>query len=99
LRACTSADLKGGDAAANWSAIRAVFDGRDAGPHRSALVLQCGLALHIAARCPSLESGIRAAGDAIDSGRARDWLERLARFAAQSRVPDPAPAGPAGAAA
>jgi anthranilate phosphoribosyltransferase len=99
LRACTSADLKGGDAAANCSALRAVFDGHDAGPHRSALVLQCGLALHIAGRCPSVESGIHAAGDAIDSGRARDWLEGLARFAAQRGVPDPSLAGQSGAAA
>ncbi len=100
LRACTSADLKGGDAAANWAAIRAVFDGLDAGPHRSALVLQCGLALHIAGRSPSLAMGIRAAGDTIDSGRARDWLSGLTKFAAESAAPAaPAAVPPSGTAA
>lgn len=87
LRACASADLKGGDAAANWAAIRAVFDGVDSGPHRDALVLQCGLALYIAGRSDSPAAGVRAAGEAIDSGRARDWLLGLTRYAAQAAGP------------
>jgi anthranilate phosphoribosyltransferase len=81
LPPCQSADLKGGDAAHNLAAMRAVFEGRDRGPHRAALALQCGLALHIAARAASIDSGIAAAGAAIDSGRARAWLEGLERFA------------------
>lgn len=99
LPACRSADLKGGDAAANWVAIRDVFEGRDAGPHRSALVLQCGLALHIAGRSESVAAGISAAGAAIDSGRARDWLRGLTEFAALSGVAGTSPRGTGGAAA
>ena len=102
LRSCTSEDLKGGDAAANCAAMRAVFAGRDAGPHRDALVLQCGLALYIAGRSASVAAGIRAGGEALDSGRARDWLGRLERFSAQraggvpvtDNVPPPATGAP-----
>jgi anthranilate phosphoribosyltransferase len=46
-------------------------------------VLQCGLALHIAGRSASVAEGIRAGEDALDSGRARDWLGRIERFSAQ----------------
>ena len=81
---CTSADLKGGDAAANLAALNAVFDGRDRGAHRAALILQCGLALFIAGRAASIASGIETAGAAIDRGRARQWLQELQRFAAAS---------------
>ena len=84
LSPCTSADLKGGDAAVNLRALQAVFDARDRGPHRAALTLQCGLALFIAGRAASIRSGIDIAAAAIDSGRARHWLERLRQFAAQS---------------
>jgi len=87
LPRCTAADLKGGDAAANLAALHAVFEGRDRGPHRAALILQCGLALFIAGRVASIASGIDIAGGAIDSGQARRWLQRLQRFAALSATP------------
>ena len=83
LAQCTAADLKGGDAAANLAALKDVFRARDLGPHRAALVLQCGLALSIAGRSPSIAAGIDSANAALDSGRALDWLQRLEAFAAQ----------------
>jgi len=94
LQPCSSEDLRGGDAGANCRAMRAVFAGHDAGPHRSALVLQCGLALYIAGRSASPAAGIHTAGEALDSGRARAWLGRLEQFSAQAAgaVPPPAPA-------
>jgi anthranilate phosphoribosyltransferase len=84
LPPCKSADLAGGDAAANVSALDAVFDARDRGPHRGALTLQCGLALYIAGRANSIASGVDTAGAAIDNGQAQRWLQRLRQFAAQS---------------
>ncbi|MGC1387987.1 MAG: anthranilate phosphoribosyltransferase [Steroidobacteraceae bacterium] len=87
LPRCTAADLKGGDAKANLDALNAVFDGCDRGPHRAALVLQCGLALFIAGRAASIASGIAIAGAAIDGGQARQWLQRLQRFAAVAATP------------
>jgi anthranilate phosphoribosyltransferase len=97
LPTCASEDLRGGDAAANCGALRAVFAGQDAGPHRSALVLQCGLALYIAGRCASPAAGIHAAGEALDTGRAHAWLGRLEQFSRESAVPGPASAPAAGA--
>jgi anthranilate phosphoribosyltransferase len=81
LPRCSAADLKGADAAANLGALHAVFEGRDRGAHRAALVLQSGLALFIAGRAASPVAGIALAGETLDSGRAAAWLERLQQFA------------------
>ncbi|MGO9930347.1 MAG: anthranilate phosphoribosyltransferase [Steroidobacteraceae bacterium] len=78
---CRSSELLGGDAKTNLEALIDVFEGRDRGPHREALVLQCGIAMHIAGRAQSIASGVGAARDAIDSGRAQSWLQRLRDFA------------------
>jgi anthranilate phosphoribosyltransferase len=78
---CRPEDLAGGDGAANLAALRAVFDRRDVGAHRDALLLQSGMALHIAGRVPSLDAGIATIGEVLASGRAQDWLARLESFA------------------
>ena len=83
LAACAAADLAGGDAAANLAALRDVFAGRDRGPHRSALMLQCGLALHIAGRAATIAAGIEMAGDVLDNGTAQRWLQHLHEFAVE----------------
>jgi anthranilate phosphoribosyltransferase len=79
---CASSELLGGDARTNCAALIDVFEGRDRGPHREALVLQCGIALHIAGRAQSIAAGIDASRRAIDSGTARSWLGQLQQFAA-----------------
>jgi anthranilate phosphoribosyltransferase len=81
---CGAADLLGGDAAENCAALRDVFEGRDRGPHRAALTLQCGIALHVAGRNASVESGIASAAAVLDSGQARAWLAGLERFGASA---------------
>jgi len=80
---CRPSDLMGGDAAANLAALLDVFAGRDRGPHRAALTLQSGLALFIAGRAASAQAGIGLAREALDSGRAEQWLQRLRRFAGE----------------
>jgi anthranilate phosphoribosyltransferase len=82
IEVCRAEDLKGGDATANCAALRAVFERRDRGPHRAALALQCGLALHIAERAASVRAGIDLACETLDSGRAALWLARFQQFAA-----------------
>jgi anthranilate phosphoribosyltransferase len=84
LARCEASDLAGGDAAANAAALLDVFSGRDAGAHRAALILQCGIALCIAGRAASVAAGIERAAAVLDSGRALDWLRRLQAFAAQA---------------
>jgi anthranilate phosphoribosyltransferase len=85
LAPCAPKDLAGGDAAANLAALLEVFAGRDRGPHLAALTLQCGLALFIAGRSASIQTGIDTARAAVDSGQAGEWLKRLRQYAADSR--------------
>jgi len=90
LAPCRASDLSGGDAAANLKALIDVFEGRDTGAHLAALALQCGLALFIAGRAPTIQSGIDLALSAVVSGRAQKWLRRLRQFAAESPTSPPA---------
>jgi anthranilate phosphoribosyltransferase len=81
---CAARDLKGGDARANLKGLIDVFEGRDQGPHRDTLVLQCGIALHIAGRAQSIAGGIALARAVLDSGKAQAWLQKLKAFAMHS---------------
>lgn len=73
-----AADLGGGDAAANAAIIRAILDGA-AGAPRDIVLYNAGASLLIAGRARTLRDGIALGADAIDSGRARGVLDRLAR--------------------
>lgn len=77
---CSPADLAGGDVAHNAAGLRAVFEGRDRGPHRDAIVLNAALALEVTGAVADAAAGVRAAGEAIDRGDAAMLLERLAAF-------------------
>jgi anthranilate phosphoribosyltransferase len=81
LARCSPRDLAGGDAAQNLAAMRLVFSGNDRGAHRDALVLQAGMALHIAGRSLTVAEGIATARAALDSGRAGAWLRRFESYA------------------
>ena len=78
LRRATLAELKGGDAAHNAAALRAVLAG-ESGPYRDIATLNAAAALVIAEHAPDLATGLDLARDALDSGRARNVLERLVR--------------------
>lgn len=71
----------GGDARANAAIARAVLGGEE-GPARTAVVLNAAAALLAAEELDDPRSAAEAAGEAIDSGRARSLLERwIARSA------------------
>jgi anthranilate phosphoribosyltransferase len=80
LQRCTPADLAGGDAVQNAAGLRAVFEGRDHGPHCDAIVLNAALALEVSGAVPSAAAGVVAAREAIKRGDAARLLERLAAF-------------------
>lgn len=82
LARCTADMLAGGDAVHNAAGLRAVFEGRDRGAHRDAIVLNAGLALEVAGRVPDLGAGVAAAGAALDRGEGVRLLERIAAFGA-----------------
>lgn len=77
LRRWPLADIKGGDAATNATALRAVLDGAD-NAYREIALLNAAGALVMSGHSADLREGIAKAADAIDSGRARAALERLA---------------------
>jgi anthranilate phosphoribosyltransferase len=77
LPAATVADLQGGGAAENAAIARAILDGA-VGPRRDVVLLNAAAALLVAGACPTIGAGIAAAAEAIDSGRARGVLARLA---------------------
>jgi anthranilate phosphoribosyltransferase len=56
---------------------RAVMAGRSSVAERSLVVANAGAAIYVGGGAPSLEAGARAAEAALDSGAARDALERF----------------------
>jgi len=80
LQRCTADSLAGRDAAHNAAGLRAVFEGRDRGPHRDAIILNAALALELTGAVESAAVGVRAASDALDRGDGVRLLERLSAF-------------------
>ncbi len=76
LPRATLADIKGGDPAHNAAALRGLLDGVPS-PYRDIVLLNAAAALVVAARAGDLKDGVRLAADEIDSGRARQTLEKL----------------------
>jgi len=85
LQRCSPADLAGGDAEHNAVCLRAVFEGRDTGPHRDAVVLNAALALEVTGAVPDAAAGVAAARAAIARGDGARLLERLAAFGREAR--------------
>jgi anthranilate phosphoribosyltransferase len=73
--------LVGGDAATNAAIVRGVLAG-ERGPARDVVMLNAAAVLFIAGKVARLREGLALAAEAIDSGRARQVLERLAACSA-----------------
>jgi anthranilate phosphoribosyltransferase len=76
-----AAALKGGDAQENARIVRTVLDGQR-GAARDIVLLNAGAALFVAGADTSLKAGIVRAARAIDTGAAKDRLERLVSVSA-----------------
>lgn len=94
LTSASSAELRGGDAAANARIIEAIFDG-EPGPRRDVVVLNAGAALVVSGRARSLRAAIAEAAASIDSGMARRHLARLRNSAGTAPAANAAPAASA----
>lgn len=68
--------LRGGDAAANAVALKAVLEGRK-GPYRDVAIFNAAAALVVAGKAADLAGGAALAAQAIDSGAAEGSLGRL----------------------
>jgi anthranilate phosphoribosyltransferase len=70
-------ELFGGDPAANAGIIRDVLGGKDRGPRRDIVLLNAAAALVVAEKASDFASGWDVAAELIDSGAARERLERF----------------------
>jgi len=78
--------IRGGDAAQNAAALRALLEGAP-GAYRETVLLNAAAALIVAGRVEHLREGVQIAARALDRGAALDVLETLVRDA----PPDPGP--------
>jgi anthranilate phosphoribosyltransferase len=69
-------DLKGGTAEENAAAMRGLLQG-DAGPIRDIVLMNAAAALLVAGKVDDLKAGVAMAGEALDSGAAREVCDRL----------------------
>lgn len=74
------ADLAGGTAEENAVITRNILAGKEYGPRRDVVLLNASAALVAGNRAPDLQTGLKLAGDSIDSGVALDVLERFVAF-------------------
>jgi anthranilate phosphoribosyltransferase len=72
-------DLRGGDAGRNAAILRGVLRG-ERGPHRDAVLLNAGAACVVAGLVGDPAAGVERAAKALDSGAAREKLERWIAF-------------------
>jgi len=77
LQLASLADLVGGDRLANAKIIGDILEGKERGPKRDAVLLNCAAALFVAGRTRSLIAGWSLATDVIDSGHALRKLREL----------------------
>ena len=76
LSRCDEALLKGGDAAYNAEALRALLDGAP-GAYRDITLLNAAAALIVAGKAQTLQDGVALAAAAINSGKAKAALTKL----------------------
>ena len=69
-------DLVGGTPDANAETTRAILAG-EPGPARDLALLNAGAAVYVSGRVDDLRSGVEAAAEAVDSGRAAAALDGL----------------------
>jgi anthranilate phosphoribosyltransferase len=69
-------DLRGGDREQNAAIIRAILGG-ERGPRRDIVIMNAAAALVVGGRAADLKDGVALAGRAIDTGAARNALDRL----------------------
>ena len=75
--------LRGGDASENAGIVKAVLDG-EAGARRDIVLINAAGALWVAGAGEALTAGRTLARQSIESGAARERLERLVRATAEA---------------
>ncbi len=86
LRYAPIESIRGGDAAENAAALRALLEGAP-GAYRDTVLLNAAAALIVAGRAGDLRQGAQMAASALDRGAALDVLENLVRDATKETGP------------
>ena len=73
-------DLAGGEPEENAARVRRVIGGREAGAGRAAVLLNAAAAFWVAGAVDTLEAGVAAAEQSIDSGAAEAQVQSLTSF-------------------
>jgi anthranilate phosphoribosyltransferase len=76
LKSAALEETKGGEPAENAAVIESVLAGEQ-GPARDVALLNAGAAIYVGGHAVNLGDGVKQASGAVDSGRAREVLERL----------------------
>jgi anthranilate phosphoribosyltransferase len=76
LKTASLDEIAGGEPADNAKAIEAVLGGEQ-GPARDVALLNAGAAIYVGGHAVNLGDGVKQASGAIDSGQAREVLDRL----------------------
>lgn len=76
LKQSRPGDLKGGDAAHNAAALKAVLSGKP-GPYRDVALMNAAAALVVAGKANTLRDAAKLAARSVDEGAAKARLERL----------------------
>ena len=82
FKRCDKSELAGGTPAENAAILRSALNGEKSAK-RDAAVLNAGAALYITRKYDSIENAVKAAEDAIDSGKAAAKLEEFIRYSNQ----------------
>ncbi|MFB6205954.1 MAG: anthranilate phosphoribosyltransferase, partial [Haloglomus sp.] len=77
LERAAIADVAGGTPAENAADLRGIVEGDVTGPKRDIILANAGAAIYVAGAADSLEAGVAAAREAIDSGAAAAKLDDL----------------------
>lgn len=73
---CRAEELTGGDTAANALIAQDILEGKR-GPKRDIVLLNAAACLYLAGKCDTLAEAITLSADAIDSGKAKQLLDRF----------------------
>jgi anthranilate phosphoribosyltransferase len=74
---CSGEDLRGGTAEHNAKSLLNVFENKDQGAHRDALMLGTALALELAGVATDIEQGVQQAKETIETGTAAEFIHNL----------------------
>ncbi|AJY77162.1 anthranilate phosphoribosyltransferase [Paenibacillus beijingensis] len=70
-------EVQGGDASVNAGIIHAIFDGKERGAYRDIVLANAGACIYVGGKAASLQDGVAAAAEMIDSGEAAAKLRQL----------------------